>query len=40
MSAIKAFVLAGTHSGCGNTSVSLGLMASLARRGLSVQPFK
>jgi len=40
MSTIKAFVIAGTHSGCGKTSVSLGLMASLARRGLAVQPFK
>jgi len=40
MSAIKAFVIAGTHSGCGKTSVSLGLMASLARRGVAVQPFK
>ena len=40
MSSIKACVIAGTHSGCGKTSVSLGLMASLARRGLLVQPFK
>lgn len=40
MSAIKAFVVAGTHSGCGKTSISLGLMASLARRGRRVQPFK
>ncbi|WFS62206.1 cobyrinate a,c-diamide synthase [Pseudodesulfovibrio thermohalotolerans] len=40
MSAVKAFVIAGTHSGCGKTSISLGLMASLARRGVRVQPFK
>ncbi|QJB55596.1 cobyrinate a,c-diamide synthase [Pseudodesulfovibrio sp. zrk46] len=40
MSTIKAFVIAGTQSGCGKTSVSLGLMSSLARRGLAVQPFK
>ncbi len=40
MSAIKACVIAGTHSGCGKTSVSLGLMAAMARRGLRVQPFK
>ncbi|WP_419786532.1 cobyrinate a,c-diamide synthase [Pseudodesulfovibrio sp.] len=40
MSAIKAWVVAGTHSGCGKTSVSLGLMAALARRGFAVQPFK
>ncbi|GAB7023612.1 cobyrinate a,c-diamide synthase [Salidesulfovibrio brasiliensis] len=36
----RAFVIAGTHSGCGKTSVSLGLMAALARRGVTVQPFK
>lgn len=35
-----AFVLAGTHSGCGKTSVALGLLRALARRGLRVQPFK
>ncbi|WP_207264161.1 cobyrinate a,c-diamide synthase [Desulfovibrio sp. Huiquan2017] len=40
MSAVRAFVIAGTHSGCGKTSISLGLMASLARRGKRVQPFK
>lgn len=40
MTSIKAFVIAGTHSGCGKTSVSLGLMTSLARKGLKVQPFK
>lgn len=36
----RAFVIAGTHSGCGKTSVSLGLMAALARRGVAVQPYK
>jgi len=36
----KALVLAGTRSGCGKTSVALGLMRALARRGLAVQPFK
>jgi cobyrinic acid a,c-diamide synthase len=40
MGAVRAFVIAGTHSGCGKTSISLGLMASLARRGVRVQPFK
>jgi len=40
MAAIKAWVVAGTHSGCGKTSVALGLMAALARRGLAVQPYK
>ncbi|MDK2957953.1 MAG: cobyrinic acid a,c-diamide synthase [Desulfovibrionales bacterium] len=37
---MKGLVLAGSRSGCGKTSVSLGLMAALARRGLTVQPFK
>ena len=34
------FVVAGTHSGCGKTSVALGLMAALAGKGFKVQPFK
>ncbi len=37
---MRAFVVAGTHSGSGKTTVSLGLMAALRRKGLSVQPFK
>lgn len=37
---IPAFLIAGTHSGCGKTTVSLGIMAALVRRGLKVQPFK
>jgi cobyrinic acid a,c-diamide synthase len=37
---IKAIVIAGAHSGCGKTTISLGLMAALARRGLRVAPFK
>ena len=36
----RALVLAGTRSGCGKTSVCLGLLRALARRGLRVQPFK
>ncbi|MHC1753534.1 cobyrinate a,c-diamide synthase [Humidesulfovibrio sp.] len=36
----KALVLAGTHSGCGKTSATLGLLRALVRRGLRVQPFK
>ena len=35
-----AILLAGTQSGCGKTTVSLGIMAALARRGMHVQPFK
>jgi cobyrinic acid a,c-diamide synthase len=33
-------VVAGTHSGAGKTTVTLGLMAALSRRGLRVQPYK
>ncbi|CCO22751.1 cobyrinate a,c-diamide synthase [Maridesulfovibrio hydrothermalis] len=40
MNSIKGFIIAGTHSGCGKTSVTLGLMAALARKNLKVQPFK
>lgn len=34
------FVVAGTHSGCGKTTVTLGLIRALTNRGLRVQPFK
>lgn len=37
---MKGLVVAGTKSGCGKTSVSLGLMAALNKRGLKVAPFK
>jgi cobyrinic acid a,c-diamide synthase len=37
---MKGIVIAGTKSGCGKTTVSLGLMAALTRRGLKVAPFK
>jgi len=37
---MPAFVIAGTHSGTGKTSISVGVMAALRRRGLVVQPFK
>ena len=37
---ISGIVIAGTHSGSGKTTVTLGIMAALARRGLAVQPFK
>ncbi len=40
MKKLSAFILAGTHSGCGKTTVTLGLMAALKERGYSVQPFK
>jgi cobyrinic acid a,c-diamide synthase len=37
---MHAFVVAGTHSGCGKTTVTLGLLAALAKKGLEVQSFK
>jgi cobyrinic acid a,c-diamide synthase len=37
---MRAFVIGGTHSGCGKTTVTLGLLAALAERGLQVQSFK
>lgn len=39
-SPLSAIVVAGTHSGVGKTSVTLGLVGALRRRGLTVQPFK
>ncbi|MEW5745559.1 MAG: cobyrinate a,c-diamide synthase [Nitrospirota bacterium] len=37
---MQGFVIAGTHSGCGKTTVTLGILAALRRRGCSVQSFK
>lgn len=37
---MRGFVIAGTHSGCGKTTITLGLMAALKKGGLKVQPFK
>ncbi|MEN6437225.1 MAG: cobyrinate a,c-diamide synthase [Syntrophobacter sp.] len=36
----NAFLIAGTHSGCGKTTITLGLLAAFRARGLKVQPFK
>jgi cobyrinic acid a,c-diamide synthase len=37
---VNAFVVAGTASGVGKTTVALAIIAALRSRGLSVQPFK
>lgn len=37
---LPAVMIAGTHSGVGKTSVTLGLIGALRGRGLAVQPFK
>ncbi len=39
-SPLSAIVVAGTHSGVGKTSITLGLIGALRRRGHAVQPFK
>src|ERR671938_795587 len=40
VSTLSAIAVAGTHSGVGKTTVTLGLIAALRRRGSVVQPFK
>ncbi len=37
---IPRIVIAGTHSGCGKTTIASGIMAALTNRGLKVQPCK
>lgn len=37
---IPRIVLAGTQSGVGKTTISMGIMAALKKRGLDIQPFK
>ncbi len=36
----RGIVITGTHSGCGKTTVTLGLLAALKKKGLEVQSFK
>ncbi len=36
----KGVIIAGTHSSVGKTTIAIGLMAALKRRGFIVQPFK
>ena len=40
MNVPRSFCIAGTQSGCGKTSVTLGLLGAFAQRGLDVRPFK
>jgi cobyrinic acid a,c-diamide synthase len=37
---MRGVIIAGTHSGCGKTTITLGIMAALRKKGLKVQPFK
>ncbi len=37
---MKGLLIAGTHSGTGKTTVTIGLMAALRQRGYRLQPFK
>ncbi len=37
---MRAFVIGGTHSGCGKTTVALGIAAAFRKKGRTVQPFK
>ncbi len=37
---VKGFLVAGTHSGCGKTTVTLGLLSVFKKKGFKVQPFK
>ncbi len=37
---MKGFIIAGTHSGCGKTTITLGILAALKKKGLSIQAFK
>ncbi|MDP3396838.1 MAG: cobyrinate a,c-diamide synthase [Methanoregula sp.] len=40
MNPVPSILIAGTHSGCGKTTIASGIMSALTRRGLKVQPFK
>jgi len=37
---MQGLVIAGTHSGCGKTTITLGILAALTKRGYKVQAFK
>lgn len=36
----RVLVIAGTHSGVGKTTITIGIMSALVKRGLAIQPFK
>ena len=36
----NGFVIAGTNSGCGKTTITIGLMRYFSRKGYNVAPFK
>lgn len=40
VSITSGFIIAGTHSGAGKTTITLGLMSVIKKKGLIVQPFK
>ncbi len=40
MNPVPRIVIAGTHSGCGKTTIASGIMSALTQRGVKVQPFK
>jgi cobyrinic acid a,c-diamide synthase len=37
---MRGLVITGTHSGCGKTTITLGILAALSKRRYKVQPFK
>jgi cobyrinic acid a,c-diamide synthase len=37
---MRGVVIAGTHSGCGKTTITLGILAALKKENIDVQPFK
>ncbi len=37
---MQGVVIAGTHSGCGKTTITLGILAALKKKNIDVQPFK
>lgn len=37
---MHGIVIAGTHSGCGKTTITIGMLAALRKKGLSAQSFK